>query len=394
MIGDQKQLPPTCMSQRAAEGGLSESIFDYLLRVTGMAPAMLSLQYRMHPLISLWPSQTFYDGCLLNGVAAEARPTVEGFPWPKERPMAFVEVDGEEEVPISGTSYFNREECRCVVGIVLQLLQTLDAEEIGVISPYRAQVLGIRKALREAVEVRSVDGYQGREKTVIIFSCVRSGASGNIGFLADFRRLNVALTRAKSGLIVVGNPKTLASHFLWRNWLEFMRHFELTLPFHTLTMRLLSGEEDRLRWIEGEIVQKLSTTVLVKIPILENPALPAAKGILKQSDAVPDEWQQLQLGSRVRVCVVGCDDQVSRLRLSMLAEPKKSVAAETRTEAEPWEVSSPGRAFEYLPTDRATADPRKSFKEVQRQRKKDLKAKKVWKQNLKGRGQSRGKRHR
>ena len=59
-------------------------------------------------------------------------------------------------------------------------------------------------------------------------------------------------------------------------------------------------------------MQKLSTTVLVKIPILENPALPAAKGILKQSDAVPDEWQQLQLGSRVRVCVVGCDDQVSR----------------------------------------------------------------------------------
>ena len=99
-------------------------------------------------------------------------------------------------------------------------------KDIGIITPYAGQVRAIRNSMSEKlddVEVKTVDGYQGREKEVIIFSCVRSNTEQNIGFLSEMRRLNVALTRAKRGLIVVGDPATLRSDKNWRAWLEYVR---------------------------------------------------------------------------------------------------------------------------------------------------------------------------
>ena len=99
-------------------------------------------------------------------------------------------------------------------------------KDIGIITPYAGQVRAIRNSMNEKlddVEVKTVDGYQGREKEVIIFSCVRSNPEQNVGFLSEKRRLNVALTRAKRGLIVIGDPATLRGDDNWRAWLEYVR---------------------------------------------------------------------------------------------------------------------------------------------------------------------------
>ncbi|CAJ1403197.1 unnamed protein product [Effrenium voratum] len=237
LIGDPMQLPPVCVSQMAAHRGLSTSIFDFLLDC-GLKPKMLSIQYRMQPLISLWPSETFYKGRLRDGIMADTA-RFRSLPWLRQ-PIAFVDVAGQEE--LGGTSYFNLRECNAVRETVARLLEELDPEDIGVICPYRSQVLRLKRDL--CVEVQSVDGFQGREKKVIIFSCVRAHNEprGGIGFLSDFRRLNVAITRAQRALIVFGNRKTLQRHFMWANWLHFVGHHDsrFTWP-HLLPQANLSA---------------------------------------------------------------------------------------------------------------------------------------------------------
>ena len=114
----------------------------------------------------------------------------------------------------------------------------LRQDDIGIITPYAVQVRAIRDNVPtryDEVEVRTVDGYQGREKEVILFSCVRSNSQGNVGFLSDSRRLNVALTRAKRGLIVIGDPETLRYDEDWAAWLEHVRSRNLE-AWHLLGM--------------------------------------------------------------------------------------------------------------------------------------------------------------
>ena len=114
----------------------------------------------------------------------------------------------------------------------------LTQKDIGIITPYAGQVRAIRNSMSERlddVEVRTVDGYQGREKEVIIFSCVRSNPEKNVGFLSESRRLNVALTRAKRGLIVIGDPDTLRSDKNWKAWLDYIRNSKFE-AWHLLGM--------------------------------------------------------------------------------------------------------------------------------------------------------------
>ncbi|MED5452801.1 MAG: AAA domain-containing protein [Candidatus Thermoplasmatota archaeon] len=240
LVGDHRQLPPTVISQRAETGGLSRSLFERLVEM-GIEPHLLRVQYRMHPSISLFPNERFYAGRLEDGVESAQRPAPGGMLWPDwDHPMAFLPVqEGEVRSP-DGKSKENPGEASWVSRVLEGLLDggELGMSDIGIITPYAGQVRAIRDNMPEkldSVEVRTVDGYQGREKEVIIFSCVRSNSEGNVGFLADSRRLNVALTRAKRGLIVIGDPDTLRHDGDWAAWMDHMRSRNLE-AWHLLGM--------------------------------------------------------------------------------------------------------------------------------------------------------------
>ncbi|XP_043192907.1 regulator of nonsense transcripts 1-like [Amphibalanus amphitrite] len=235
LVGDHCQLGPVVMCKRAARAGLSQSLFERLV-VLGIRPFRLEVQYRMHPALSRFPSDFFYEGSLQNGVVADERKlkTVD-FPWPQqETPMFFFVTSGQEEIAGSGTSYLNRTEAANVEKVVTRFLKAgLKPEQIGVITPYEGQRSylvttmqyqgSLHAKLYQEVEVASVDAFQGREKDVIIMSCVRSNEHQGIGFLNDPRRLNVALTRARFGIIIIGNPKVLSKQPLWNHLLTFYK---------------------------------------------------------------------------------------------------------------------------------------------------------------------------
>lgn len=235
LVGDHQQLPPTVLSRKAELGGLNKSLFDRLI-ACGLSSLMLTTQYRMHPILREFPSARFYDNRLEDGCSSDDRLAAAGFLWPDwDRPMAFVPVEGVEESDEEGKSRFNRDEAAKVVDIVNDLLAAGDIQpsDIGVISPYNGQVQVLTQLFDVAggrefgeryagLEIKSVDGYQGREKEVIVFSSVRANQQGEVGFLADYRRLNVAITRAKRGLIVLGHPTTLRHDPTWRSYLEWV----------------------------------------------------------------------------------------------------------------------------------------------------------------------------
>jgi len=238
LVGDHCQLGPVIMCKKAARAGLSQSLFERLV-LLGIKPIRLQVQYRMHPCLSEFPSNTFYEGTLQNGVTINER-LYKGidFPWPvPNKPMFFYNCFGQEEISASGTSYLNRTEAAACEKIVTYFLKSgVNPSQIGVITPYegqRAYIVNfmqragsLRPQLYKEIEVASVDSFQGREKDFIILSCVRSNEHQGIGFLNDPRRLNVALTRSRYGLVVLGNPKVLSKQPLWNNLLVHFKDNE------------------------------------------------------------------------------------------------------------------------------------------------------------------------
>ncbi|KAJ2076989.1 ATP-dependent RNA helicase [Coemansia sp. RSA 988] len=237
LIGDHQQLGPVILSKAAANAGLSQSLFERLVFL-GLRPHRLVVQYRMHPCLSEFPSNFFYEGSLQNGVTAQERTRSDiGFPWPNPaKPMMILACNGIEEIASNGTSYINRVEASACEKIVTRMLKSdLSPEQIGVITPYEGQRSWVVHHMVQAgtlvadaykeVEVASVDAFQGREKDYIIVSCVRNNEHQGIGFLSDPRRLNVALTRAKYGLIILGSPKVLSRNPLWHELLSYYKHY-------------------------------------------------------------------------------------------------------------------------------------------------------------------------
>ena len=145
-------------------------------------------------------------------------------------PLVFLVSRGNDELYISGRSSFNRNECLMVIDTIKTMLNAgITQEQIGVITPYYGQVQYLLQLAETEgfvdIEISTVDGYQGREKDYIIFSTVRSNKSRQLGFLRDQRRMNVSLTRAKYGMVVIGNPDTLCSSAMWNSYLYYLnRH--------------------------------------------------------------------------------------------------------------------------------------------------------------------------
>ncbi|WVW84149.1 hypothetical protein I302_106178 [Kwoniella bestiolae CBS 10118] len=236
IIGDHKQLPPVIVSPEAHAGGLATSLFERLIHEGDVPSTMLDTQYRMHPTLSSFPSQTFYSGLLKDGTSPSQRlpPETEFLVKDEQTGMrkniTFLNHDHPES-PISKSiaNYADAEYACDVIADLMYKNPSLKGSQIGIITPYISQLrllsnelteparltafrelLGDARARElEDIEIKTVDGFEGREKEVIIFSCVRCNDAGWIGFLGDWRRVNVAMTRGRRALIMIGSKRTL-----------------------------------------------------------------------------------------------------------------------------------------------------------------------------------------
>ncbi|NJE05748.1 IGHMBP2 family helicase [Thermococcus sp. M36] len=237
LAGDHRQLPPTILSEKAK--GLSRTLFEGLIERYPEKSEMLTVQYRMNKRLMEFPSGEFYGGRI------EAHESVRnitlsdlgvsepsfGGPWDAvlkpENVLVFIDTskreDRFERQRYGSESRENPLEAGLVKETVERLLKMgVKPEWIGVITPYDDQRDLISSLLPEEVEVKTVDGYQGREKEVIVLSFVRSNRRGELGFLKDLRRLNVSLTRAKRKLILIGDSSTLSAHPTYKRLVEFV----------------------------------------------------------------------------------------------------------------------------------------------------------------------------
>jgi superfamily I DNA and/or RNA helicase len=242
LAGDHCQLPPTVLSSEAGRQGLGISLLERLVEQHGeRITRRLDVQYRMHEQIMGFSSAEFYDGTLQAdpSVARHLLCEVPGVALTPLTlaPMTFLDTAGagyDEEQEPDEASRLNPQEAALAAAKVRALVEAgVRPEDIAVITPYSAQVRRLRTILKdlEGLEIDSVDGFQGREKEAVVLSLVRSNAEGAIGFLADVRRTNVALTRARRCLIVIGDSATLAALPFYQ---RFCEHVERIGAYRTV----------------------------------------------------------------------------------------------------------------------------------------------------------------
>ena len=239
LVGDPKQLPPTVLSRDAARFRYEQSLFVRMQENHSQWVHLLDTQYRMHPEISLFPSNAFYDGRLVDGPGM-AR--LRSRPWHRKEilgPYRFFDVQGMHQSAPRGHSLINLAEIEAALLLYERLLansSTYDLTgKVGIITPYKSQLRELRSRfaarhgdhILSSVDFNTTDSFQGRESEVIIFSCVRASSGRGIGFLADIRRMNVGITRAKASLWVLGNARSLAQGEFWGRMIQDARDRKL-----------------------------------------------------------------------------------------------------------------------------------------------------------------------
>lgn len=235
--GDHFQLPPTIKSFEAARQGLSETLFEKGIMRHPENASMLQVQYRMHEDIMAFSSAYFYKDELVAHSSVKEKPLTPG-----SAPVVYIDTAGcgfNEEQDPETLSRFNAEEAQLTIRLAESVINELQESEwisrklkMGIITPYRAQVEHLVKLAEaspvlepvfKSITIDTVDAFQGQERDVIVISFVRSNHEGEVGFLGDIRRTNVAMTRAKTKLILVGDSATLSSHPFYLellNWVQ------------------------------------------------------------------------------------------------------------------------------------------------------------------------------
>lgn len=235
--GDHLQLPPTIKSAEAARQGLSKTLFEKGIERYPEASSLLQVQYRMHEDIMTFSSHYFYGGELVahDSVKHELL-------RPNQAPIEFIDTAGcgfEEAQDPETLSRFNEEEAQLLIRVVERFVGEIGTENwilenlsMGIITPYRAQVERLQKlaentpaliALGKRITINTVDAFQGQERDVIVIGFVRSNTKGEVGFLSDIRRTNVAMTRARKKLIMVGDSATLGAHPFYLELIGFVQ---------------------------------------------------------------------------------------------------------------------------------------------------------------------------
>ena len=236
LAGDHFQLPPTVKSPQALREGLGNTLMQAIANNQPDAVSLLKLQYRMNDEIMRFPSEWFYGGMLQSAPEVKYRSILDF-----DTPITWVnteEMDCNEE--FIGESYgrINKPEAELTISQLKEYITKIGRErflgeriDVGVISPYKAQVQYLRqlikkdaffKPYRQLITVNTVDGFQGQERDIILISLVRANEKGEIGFLGDLRRMNVAITRARMKLIILGNAATLTRHSFYKKLYEYI----------------------------------------------------------------------------------------------------------------------------------------------------------------------------
>lgn len=227
MSGDHHQLPPTIKSFEAAKDGLEHTLFARGLKAQPETVTMLETQYRMEPSLMGFSSQEFYEGKLKADQSVLDRHKLFDIN------MLMVDTAGagfEEKVKKETLSTYNEGEADVLISLMER--EPLEGKSIGVILPYRAQVEQIRKRLAgsdalapflDQIDVNSVDAFQGQERDMIFISMVRSNHIGEIGFLKEYRRMNVAMTRARHRLVIVGDSSTIGNDPFYSRMIDYIQ---------------------------------------------------------------------------------------------------------------------------------------------------------------------------
>lgn len=231
LAGDPHQLPPTVLDHEAGRMGLQTTMLERAIKAHPKAVALLTEQYRMNRVIMSYSNTVFYNGKVTSHASVEDHTLPPGTPMQDSMVVIDTSGRGWDEEPGEGSeSLANPGEAACAVHVFDELTQHPDADQwtVGVISPYRGQVRALQALftnehrMRVAMlDVDTVDSFQGSECDVIIISLVRSNAEHDIGFLADIRRMNVAITRARRKLVIIGDASTIATHRFYQGLWEY-----------------------------------------------------------------------------------------------------------------------------------------------------------------------------
>lgn len=234
--GDHCQLPPTIKCIEAARGGLDETLMEKVVANKPDVVSLLKVQYRMNDVIMRFSSEWFYNGQLESAPEVRQRGILD-----YDTPMTWIdtsEMDFHEEFVGESFGRINRPEANLLLQELENYIVKIGENRIlseridfGVISPYKAQVQYLRSKIRSSsffrpfrgqITIHTVDGFQGQERDVIFISLVRANEDGQIGFLNDLRRMNVAITRARMKLVILGEAKTLVRHTFYKKLMEYI----------------------------------------------------------------------------------------------------------------------------------------------------------------------------